>query len=51
MTVLLLLGAICFLLAFISGFAPRLGVIPWLPLGLFFWILTELLPKLGVNLS
>lgn len=48
-TLLLVLGAICFLVAVIGHFVPGIGAFPWVPLGLLFWILTALLPALGVN--
>jgi hypothetical protein len=50
MVVLLVLAAICFALAVVSGFVPRLGMIPWLALGLLFWVLTALLPAAGYPL-
>lgn len=48
-TLLLVLGAICFFLAVLAHFIPQFNVFPWVPLGLLFWILTVLLPRIGVN--
>lgn len=44
-TLLLLLGAICFVLAVLGSFLTQLNVINWTALGLLFWILTALLPR------
>lgn len=48
-TLLLFLGAVCFFLAFLGSFVPQINVINWIALGLLFWILTALLPALGVH--
>lgn len=42
MSLLMLLAVICFALAVLSSFVPRMGFIPWGWLGLFFWALTAL---------
>lgn len=41
---LLLLAAICFVLAAANTQSARVGLVP---LGLFFWVLCDLLPLLG----
>jgi hypothetical protein len=44
-TLLLFFAVICFLLAVLSAIVPRLGAVPWVALGLLFWVLTVFLPR------
>jgi hypothetical protein len=50
MTFLLLLAVICFAVAVVAHFVPKLGFLPWIALGLFFWALTAFLPSAGYPL-
>jgi hypothetical protein len=43
------LAAICFLVAVVAAYAPRLSFVPWVPLGLFFWVLPTALEALNLH--